>query len=108
MSHLYVSSVEVLLRHGADPRLYAEDGQTPAQVCTFEAVKELIDTWDLARTETLLEKLETSRAAQKEQDRQRLEMETGRLDVQIKKADEDYQFKQKKVNNRYFVNHYEG
>ena len=67
----------MLLEHGADPRVYASDGVTPAQVSSVDSVKDLIENWDLAQTESLLEKIEKDKERRDtiEKERRAAEME---------------------------------
>ena len=54
---------QMLLQNGADPRVYAEDGQTPEQVASHEGLRDMLVSWDVGQTDSLLVKLQ----AQKEQ-----------------------------------------
>ena len=68
-------AAQVLLQHGADPRLYASDGATPEQVSANEPLTVLLQEWDVGLTDTMLSKMEAQREQRKEEERQRREVE---------------------------------
>lgn len=90
-------SVQMLLQHGADPRLYAEDGLTPSQQSSFQHVRDTLDSWDMALTERLLQKLDADRDKQRSDDRQMTQVETQRLETQLLAAENDYATVEKQV-----------
>jgi hypothetical protein len=92
------SSVQVLLQSGADPRLYAEDGQTPAQQSSFESIRNLLESWDVSQTDSLLQKLEAERERRRNDQQQSIDMQTKRLEDQVSAANKEYEFMQKKVS----------
>ena len=87
----------MLLQYGADPRLYAEDGLTPGQQSSFEHVRNVLDSWDIAVTDTLLQKLQADREKQRADDRQMTEVQTQRLETQLLAAENEYATVEKQV-----------
>ncbi|XP_032271762.1 putative IQ motif and ankyrin repeat domain-containing protein LOC642574 homolog [Phoca vitulina] len=57
----HLEAVEVLLKLGADPRLYADDGSTPEQVAPLDTVSGVLRSWDLSLTEAMLQNMEAER-----------------------------------------------
>jgi len=91
--------VQTLLEYGADPRLYAEDGQTPEQIAPSGALQTVLHDWDIAQTDRMLEQMETERNRRLEEERQRRDAEASRLEDQISAADTDYRSIQKRVSH---------
>jgi len=90
-------AVQMLLQHGADPRLYADDGLTPGQQSSFENVRSLLESWDITITDRLLQKLQADRDKQRDDDRQMTEVETQRLETQLLAAEKEYDTVEKQV-----------
>jgi len=88
----------MLLQYGADPRLYAEDGLTPSQQSSFEHVRNVLDSWDIAVTDRLLQKLQVDQDKQCADDRQMTEVETQQLETQLLAAEKEYATVEKQVN----------
>lgn len=88
----------MLLQYGADPRLYAEDGLTPSQQSSFENVRNVLDSWDIAVTDRMLQKLQADQEKQRADDRQMTEVETQRLETQLLAAEKEYDTVEKQVN----------
>ncbi|VFV20530.1 Hypothetical predicted protein [Lynx pardinus] len=57
----HLEAVEALLELGADPRVYAEDGSTPEQVASLDAVVSVLRSWDLGLAEAMLQSMEAER-----------------------------------------------
>jgi len=87
----------MLLQHGADPRLYAEDGLTPGQQSSFENVRNLLNSWDISLTDRLLQKLQADQEKQKADDKQMTEAETQQLETQLQAAEKEYATVEKQV-----------
>lgn len=96
-------SVQVLLQSGADPRLYAEDGQTPGQQSSFEAIRDLLESWDVSQTDRLLQKLEADRERQRNEQQQSINMQTKQLEDQVTAATKEYESIQKKASQNKFL-----
>nr|XP_014337258.1 PREDICTED: putative IQ motif and ankyrin repeat domain-containing protein LOC642574 homolog [Bos mutus] len=54
----HLEAVEVLLKLGADPRVYADDGSTPEQVASLDTVVSVLQSWDLSLTDAMLRNME--------------------------------------------------
>jgi len=89
----------MLLQYGADPRLYAEDGLTPAQQSSFEHVREVLNSWDIALTDGMLQKLQAERDKQQDDDRQVTVAETEKLETQLLAAEKEYAMIEKQVDH---------
>ncbi|OWK04449.1 hypothetical protein Celaphus_00016125 [Cervus elaphus hippelaphus] len=57
----HLEAVEVLLKLGADPRVYADDGSTPEQVASLDTVVSVLQSWDLSLTDAMLRNMEAER-----------------------------------------------
>lgn len=90
--------MQTLLQYGADPRIYAEDGQTPAQQCSFEAVRRLLESWDISITENQLMKIEADAENRRQQQNQSAEMEVKKLEDEISSAEKEFNTLQKTVS----------
>lgn len=97
----HLEACEVLLQNGADPRIYASDGQTPEQISSVPAIAELLQSWDISQTESLLEKLEAEKERRKEMDRQKREAETNKLEDQVRQVQDEYNIVEKKYQHAY-------
>lgn len=93
--------LQVLLQNGADPRIYASDGQTPEQISSVPAIAEMIQGWDIAQTESLLQKLVADKERRKEMDRQKREAETSILENVVKEAQQEYDITEKRFQHAY-------
>lgn len=82
---------------GADPRLFAEDGQTPGQESSFAPVRDLLASWDIGQTEKILEKLEADRERRRNEEKQSMEIQARRLEDQLSSAEKEYEVIQKRV-----------
>ncbi|XP_077022703.1 IQ motif and ankyrin repeat domain-containing protein 1 isoform X2 [Tamandua tetradactyla] len=79
----HLEAVVVLLQLGADPRIYDDDGNTPEQVASLNAVVSVLQSWDLCLTEAMLGNMEAERQ-RREQDAQRhQEAEAQRLKLRM-------------------------
>jgi len=88
----------MLLQYGADPRLYAEDGMTPAQQSSFDHVRKLLESWDVSLTDRLLQKLRADEEKQRADDRQMNEAQTHQLETQLVAAEREYETVEKQVS----------
>ncbi|XP_027949361.1 putative IQ motif and ankyrin repeat domain-containing protein LOC642574 homolog [Eumetopias jubatus] len=57
----HLEAVEVLLKLGADARVYADDGSTPEQVASLDTVAAVLRSWDLSLAEAMLQNMEAER-----------------------------------------------
>jgi len=97
-------AVQMLLQHGADPRLYADDGLTPGQQSSFEHVRSVLDAWDVSLTDGMLQKLHADRDQQRDDDRQLTAAETQRLETQLLAAEKEYTTVEKQVRRWKMLN----
>lgn len=92
--------VQILLQSGADPRLYAEDGQTPGQQSSFEAIRDLLESWNVSQTDSLLQKIEADRERRRNEQQQSINMQAKQLEDQVSAATKEYESMQKTVSQR--------
>ncbi|ETE57110.1 hypothetical protein L345_17178, partial [Ophiophagus hannah] len=71
----HLAAVELLLQHGADPRLYADDGNTPEQVASLDGVVAILSAWDVTLTDTMLQKMEAEQQRRAQQNQRHQEAE---------------------------------
>ncbi|XP_071117231.1 IQ motif and ankyrin repeat domain-containing protein 1-like isoform X2 [Haliotis cracherodii] len=93
--------LQVLMQHGADPRIYAADGQTPEQVASVDAVCQFLAAWDICQTEVLLQKLEADKEQRLEEERRVQETVQNKLEDQVRIAQKEYVSKQNQLNRAY-------
>jgi len=51
--------ISVLLEGGCDPRLYDDQGQAPVDVSSKDSLQEMLRSWDVARTDELVEEYQS-------------------------------------------------
>ncbi len=86
----HLSCVQILLENGADPRLFTEDGQAPADCATQAPVLDLLRSWNIQLTDRMLQQIEKTRSALKQEQINSL---------QTRKKDARAEFE--KVNSQY-------
>uniref|UniRef100_A0A5F8AVF1 Uncharacterized protein n=1 Tax=Macaca mulatta TaxID=9544 RepID=A0A5F8AVF1_MACMU len=74
----HLAAVEVLLKLGADPRVYAEDGNTPEQVASLDTVASVLHSWDLSLTEAMLQNMEAEQQRRAQEAQRHKEAEAKR------------------------------
>ncbi|XP_006830935.1 PREDICTED: putative IQ motif and ankyrin repeat domain-containing protein LOC642574-like [Chrysochloris asiatica] len=91
----HLAAVEVLLKLGADPRIYADDGSTPeqvagqwgrledVQVASLDAVVNVLQSWDLRLTEAMLQSMESERQRRARETQRHKEAEAQRLNSKV-------------------------
>uniref|UniRef100_K3X276 Dynein heavy chain ATP-binding dynein motor region domain-containing protein n=1 Tax=Globisporangium ultimum (strain ATCC 200006 / CBS 805.95 / DAOM BR144) TaxID=431595 RepID=K3X276_GLOUD len=52
----HIETIQLLLESGADPRIHSKQAETAFDVAKTAKIRDMISQWDLARTDTLLEK----------------------------------------------------
>ncbi|XP_074658400.1 IQ motif and ankyrin repeat domain-containing protein 1-like [Tubulanus polymorphus] len=97
----HLDACQLLLQHGADPRIYASDGQTPEQVASQATVQEVLQSWDISQTESLLDRIEKQKEKRLEEDRKKKEAETNKLENQLAEVQKEYSVKQLQLNELY-------
>ncbi len=63
----HLNCVQVLLENGADPRLFTDDGQSPADCATQAPVLDLLKAWNIQLTERMLQQIDKTRSALKQE-----------------------------------------
>ncbi|XP_041039290.1 IQ motif and ankyrin repeat domain-containing protein 1-like [Carcharodon carcharias] len=79
----HLAALETLLQCGGDPRIYAEDGITPEEIASTDAVKKILHEWDISTTVTLGEKIETERQRISAAEKKLTLEETNRIQNQV-------------------------
>ncbi|XP_002731762.2 IQ motif and ankyrin repeat domain-containing protein 1-like [Saccoglossus kowalevskii] len=97
----HLEAAETLLQYGADPRIYANDGCTPEQIASVEALKIVLSEWDVSQTERLLEKIEKVKEQRKEDERKRREAEMEKLENKLKDAQMEHDTRQRELQKAY-------
>lgn len=97
----HLEAVQTLLQNGADPRLYASDGATPDQVASQDAVRTVLESWDISMTDSLLSKIEEMKEKRKEEEMKRHNEEMAKLENQLADAQKVYDAMQKQLNTAY-------
>ncbi|XP_054564378.1 IQ motif and ankyrin repeat domain-containing protein 1 isoform X1 [Eptesicus fuscus] len=97
----HLEAVEVLLKLGADPRVYADDGSTPAQVASLDAVASVLQAWDLSLTEAMLQNMEAERQRRAQEAEQHKEAEAKRLNLQVQQLAKEQQRCHKELHQAY-------
>ncbi|CAG5136717.1 unnamed protein product, partial [Candidula unifasciata] len=95
----HLAAVQMLLDNGADPRIYASDSQCPAEIASTPAIQEVLESWDISRTEAILIKLQAAKEKRAEDDRKRRDAETSKLENIVAEAKKDYESKQKMLDH---------
>ncbi|ESO94491.1 hypothetical protein LOTGIDRAFT_215456 [Lottia gigantea] len=93
----HLEACQVLIQNGGDPRMYASDGQTAEQVASVPAIQEMLQSWDISKTESLLKRIESSKEKRLEEHKKQREAEQSKLEGVVEEALKDYQNKQKQL-----------
>ncbi|KAH9487709.1 hypothetical protein Btru_069463 [Bulinus truncatus] len=93
----HLEATYILLENGADPRILGGDSQSPAEVASIPAVKEVLENWDVTTTDKLLKQLEAFKEKRLNEDKERRQAETNKLEVCVAEAEKEYKAKQKKL-----------
>ncbi|KAM6148269.1 IQ motif and ankyrin repeat domain-containing protein 1 [Rhynchocyon petersi] len=96
----HLEAVEVLLKLGADPRIPADDGSTPEQVASLDAVVSVLRSWDLSLTEAMLQSTEAERQ-RRVQLEQHKEGETSGLHLRVQQLAKKQQQCHKELQQAY-------
>nr|KAF6395802.1 IQ motif and ankyrin repeat containing 1 [Molossus molossus] len=97
----HLEAVEMLLKLGADPRVYAEDGSTPEQVASLDAVASVLRSWDLSLTEAMLRNMEAERQRRVQEAEQHREAEAKRMNLEVQQLAKERQQCHKKLQQAY-------
>nr|XP_021579283.2 IQ motif and ankyrin repeat domain-containing protein 1 [Ictidomys tridecemlineatus] len=97
----HLEAVELLLKLGADPRVYADDGSTPEQVASLDAVASVLQTWDLGLTEAMLQNMEAERQRRAQEDERHKQAEAKRLNLKVQQLAKEQQRCHKELQQAY-------
>ncbi|XP_053786088.1 IQ motif and ankyrin repeat domain-containing protein 1 isoform X3 [Desmodus rotundus] len=97
----HLEAVEVLLELGADPRVYADDGSTPEQVASLDAVASTLQSWDLSLTEAMLRNMEAERQRRAQEANQHREAEAKRMNLKVQQLAKEQQQRHKELQQAY-------
>ncbi|XP_063525272.1 IQ motif and ankyrin repeat domain-containing protein 1 isoform X4 [Pongo pygmaeus] len=87
----HLAAVEVLLKLGADPRVYAEDGSTPEQVASLDTVVSVLRSWDLSLTEAMLQNMEAEQQRRAQEAQRHKEAEAERMTLKVQQLAREQQ-----------------
>ncbi|KFO30649.1 hypothetical protein H920_08027 [Fukomys damarensis] len=97
----HLEAVEVLPKLGADPRVYADDGSTPAQVASLDAVATVLQTWDVRLTEAMLQNMEAEWQCRAQEAQQQQAAEAKRLALKVQQMAREQQQCHKALQQAY-------
>ncbi|XP_041484288.1 IQ motif and ankyrin repeat domain-containing protein 1-like [Lytechinus variegatus] len=97
----HLEAVQTLLQNGADPRIYANDGAKPEQVASQEPVKNLLESWDVSMTESLLSNIEKLKEKRREEEMKRQNAEMAKFENQLAEAQKINDAMQKQLSRAY-------
>ncbi|XP_043847071.1 IQ motif and ankyrin repeat domain-containing protein 1 [Dromiciops gliroides] len=97
----HLAAVEMLLQHGSDPRIYADDGNTPEQVASLDAVVDVLRSWDISLTDTMLKKMEAEQERRAQEAQKQKEAETKRMAANVRELQKEQERCQKELQRAY-------
>ncbi|XP_059144991.1 IQ motif and ankyrin repeat domain-containing protein 1-like [Physella acuta] len=97
----HLEAVLVLLDHGADPRIHATDNQNPTEIASTPAVKDVLEKWNIERTEALLKSLQAVKDQRMKAEQLKNEAEKNRLEKVLEEAEKAYDAKVKQLQHAY-------
>ncbi|XP_035315207.1 putative IQ motif and ankyrin repeat domain-containing protein LOC642574 homolog isoform X1 [Cricetulus griseus] len=97
----HLEAVEVLLKLGADPRVYADDGSTPEQVASLAAVASVLQSWDLSLTEAMLQNMEAEQQRRAQEAQKHKEIEAKRINLKVEQLAKEQQRCHKELQQAY-------
>ncbi|XP_001183758.2 putative IQ motif and ankyrin repeat domain-containing protein [Strongylocentrotus purpuratus] len=97
----HLEAVQTLLQNGGDPRIYANDGDKPEQVASQDAVKNLLESWDVSMTESLLSNIEKLKDKRREEETKRQNAEMAKFENQFAEAQKVHDAMQKLLSRAY-------
>ncbi|XP_045716835.1 IQ motif and ankyrin repeat domain-containing protein 1 isoform X4 [Phyllostomus hastatus] len=97
----HLEAVEVLLELGADPRVYADDGSTPEQVASLDAVAGTLRSWDLSLTEAMLRNMEAEQQRRAQEAERHREAEAQRMNLKVQQLAKEQQQRHKELQQAY-------
>ncbi|XP_053101726.1 IQ motif and ankyrin repeat domain-containing protein 1 isoform X1 [Hemicordylus capensis] len=97
----HLAAVELLLQHGADPRLYADDGNTAEQVASLDSLVAVLQSWDLRLTDSMLQKMEAERQRRAQLEKKQQEAETRRMTEEVEQLAKEQERCSKELQRAY-------
>ena len=97
----HVEAVEALLNGGADPRIYAEDHNTPAEASANQDCVEKLSSWDIEETEKLIKDFEKRDKDRIDQSKRRKEADIQTKENAIKELERELEIAQKTARKAY-------
>jgi len=97
----HFNAVQVLLESGADPRLFADDGNTPEQIASMPHIVDILANWDIQETETLISKNEAKKKERLKIEKDYRDKQTKLLSEKISEAEKVHKAKQKQLQKAY-------
>jgi len=85
----HLSAVQILLQHGADPRIISHDQNTAAEVCSIPEIVDILQNWDIKLTEDLMNKLSKEKELRENEIRKKKELETKKIENDIESASKE-------------------
>ncbi|XP_078086464.1 IQ motif and ankyrin repeat domain-containing protein 1-like isoform X2 [Mustelus asterias] len=79
----HLAALESLLQYGGDPRIYAEDGITPEEIASTDAVIKILHEWDISTTVAVADKMEAERQRRSAAEQKLKQDETNRIQNQV-------------------------
>lgn len=96
-----MEAIEALLEGGADPRIYAEDHNTPAEASANDACVEALTNWDIENTEKLLKDFEKRDQDRLDQSKRRKQADIQTKENAIKELERELEIAQKTARKAY-------
>ena len=97
----HLEAIEALLEGGADPRIYAEDHNTPAEASANDACVEALTNWDIENTEKLLKDFEKRDQDRLDQSKRRKQADIQTKENAIKELEKELEIAQKTARKAY-------
>ncbi|XP_029525767.1 IQ motif and ankyrin repeat domain-containing protein 1 isoform X4 [Oncorhynchus nerka] len=97
----HLGAVQTLLQLGADPRTHADDGSTPEQVASEEAVVATLQNWDLSATDSMLSKMKAEEQRRAEEEEKQNEAETDRLKGEVDQLQKEHERCQRELQKAF-------
>lgn len=82
---------QTLLELGADPRMIAEDAQTPVDTAGTDAVRKVFENWDISQTEAIIEENKAKHAKFKELQLKEMQSEMSSIEDIVLQKKEAYE-----------------
>jgi len=85
----HLSAVQVLLQHGADPRIISHDQNTAAEVCSIPEIVDILENWDTKVTDEFLKNMSKEKEIRDNEVRKKKEFETKKIENDIESASKE-------------------